>query len=47
MPPDLFALEETLHIDEMPGDRLAHPSRVSLKVALALGKVLGSAFEKP
>ena len=31
---------------EMPGDPLAHPSRVPLKVPLAAGEVLGSMLEK-
>ena len=31
---------------EMPGKRLTHPSRVTLKVSLAAGVVLGSKFEK-
>jgi hypothetical protein len=43
---DLFPAEETLHTHEMPGTRLAHPSRVTLKVPLAAGEVLGSRFEK-
>src|ERR1700733_9832144 len=45
-PRDLFPAKETLHTHEMPGTRLAHPSRVTLKVPLAAGRVLGSTFEK-
>jgi hypothetical protein len=43
---DLFPPEETLHTHEMPGKRLAHPSRVPLRVPLTAGEVLGSKFEK-
>lgn len=44
---DLFPAEETLHTHQMPGKQLAHGSRVTLRVSLAVGEILGFKFEKP
>ena len=44
---DLFPVEETLPVDEMPGGQLIRPSRVPLKVPLAVSEVLGPMLEKP